>query len=112
MRVLGSAVLTISCMPYSSAFVVPQAAFRPMETRLNLERADDDSKSQQIWAGPLVAAFAGLALVSQPAVASPPMTSPSVEITRGKISLCLPKFQFLAFARQLTFVSVVMLTQT
>jgi uncharacterized iron-regulated membrane protein len=82
MKIFGSAVLAVCCMPYSAAFVGPQAAFRPAQTsKLNLHpNLDGDTPA---WAGPAAAMVAGLTLASQVAGASIVTTSP-MEIIQGE----------------------------
>jgi hypothetical protein len=74
MQIFGAAVLAISALPCSAAFMAPQVAFRSSRTsKLNLQNADGDS-----YVGPAATIVAGLTLASQMAGATVTMPPPDV----------------------------------
>ena len=74
MKIFGAAVVVVSCMPYSAAFIGPQVTHRQV-SKVNLQ-SDGDSPS---WVGPAATVVAGLTVASQMAGASidvvPPTTA-------------------------------------
>ena len=85
MKIFGAAVLAVSCMPYSAAFISPQVVNRPAQaSKLNLHgKSDGESRS---WVGPAATLVAGLTVASHVAGASVGVTIPAnpVEIANGK----------------------------
>jgi hypothetical protein len=84
MKFVGAAVLAVSCMPYSDAFVGPQFAIRPVQaSKLNLHgNSDGDSPG---WVGPAATVVAGLTVASQMVGATVGVSTPApMEIIQGE----------------------------
>ena len=69
MKIFSGAVLAISCIPSSVAFVANTQ--RSVKTQLNLKAENENNGSWNHAVGPALAGLAGLTLASQMAVAAP-----------------------------------------
>ena len=70
MKISSAAVLAISCIPSTVAFVTFGQNSINANTQLNLQKEDGKNS----WVGPALTGLAGLTLASQMAVASMPPT--------------------------------------
>ena len=83
MKIIGAALLAVSCMPYSAAFIGPQVARQTSKLNL-LGNSDGDSPA---WVGPAATVVAGLTVASQVAGATVPVTPVApVEIISGEMT--------------------------
>ena len=87
MKIYSGAVLAISCIPSTVAFVANTQ--KSVKTQLNLKAENRNNESLDHMVGPALAGLAGLTLASHMAVAAPlvPSTvvSSSLEISSASI---------------------------
>lgn len=77
MKIVAAAVVAVSALPYSSAFVGPQAASRTLQaSSLNLQKTPSENNDAAAWVGSAATVVAGLTLASQSVGAAVPVDVP------------------------------------